>query len=145
MNVLRHRDADFPARLRALSDASSLFDPVIEGRAREIVEAVRNRGDDALLEFTERFNGIRLTADQLAVTRAEMLNASLGADSALRAAVELAAKNIELFSRKSLRRAWSARNAQGARVGEKFDPFRRVGIYVPGGTAPLMSTCLMTI
>src|SRR6185295_142780 len=53
--------------------------------------------------------------------------------------------NIELFSRKALRRNWSTRNAQGAQVGEKFHPFRRVGIYIPGGTAPLVSTCLMTI
>src|SRR5437773_8326339 len=49
------------------------------------------------------------------------------------------------FSRKSLRKDWRAKNAQGAWVGEKFDPFRRVGIYVPGGTAPLVSTALMTI
>jgi histidinol dehydrogenase len=44
-----------------------------------------------------------------------------------------------------LRRNWSATNAQGARVGEKFDPFQRVGIYIPGGTAPLVSTALMTV
>ena len=54
-------------------------------------------------------------------------------------------KNIELFSRKSLRKNWSTTNAQGGRVGEKFDPFQRVGIYIPGGTAPLVSTALMTV
>lgn len=145
MNVLRHTDSGFAARLGALSAASSLFDPVIEGRARAIVEAVQARGDEALLEFTERFDGARLTAEQLAVSTAELLEASLHADDTLRAAVATAAKNIEFFSRKSLRRGWSARNAQGARVGEKFDPFGRVGLYIPGGTAPLMSTALMTI
>jgi histidinol dehydrogenase len=145
MNVLRPTDPDFSARLQGLSQASSLFDRAIEDRARAIIEAVRERGDKALLEFTERFDGARLTPDQIAVTTPELLQASLQADAALRSAVELAAKNIEFFSRKSLRRGWSARNAQGAKVGEKFDPFERVGIYVPGGTAPLMSTCLMTI
>jgi histidinol dehydrogenase len=145
MNILRHTDPRFVGRLRALTGASSLFDQTIEDRARAIVEAVQARGDDALLEFTERFDGARLTADRLAVTTPELLEASLQADDSLRAAVATAGKNIEFFSRKSLRRGWSARNAQGARVGEKFDPFGRVGIYVPGGTAPLMSTCLMTI
>jgi histidinol dehydrogenase len=145
MNVLRHTDPPFAARLRALTRASSLFDATIEDRARAIIEAVQARGDDALLEFTERFDGARLTADRLAVTTPELLQASLQADDSLRAAVAMAGKNIELFSRKSLRRGWSTRNAQGAKVGEKFDPFGRVGIYVPGGTAPLMSTCLMTI
>ncbi len=145
MNVLRHTDSGFAARLGALTAASSLFDKTIEERARGIVEAVQTRGDEALLDFTERFDGAHLTADQLAVTKAELLEASLHADDSLRAAVATAAKNIEFFSRKSLRRDWSARNAQGAKVGEKFDPFGRVGLYVPGGTAPLMSTALMTI
>src|SRR5262249_17526745 len=63
----------------------------------------------------------------------------------LRSAVAEAGRNIETFSRKSLRKNWSARNAHGAKVGEKFDPFQRVGIYIPGGTAPLVSTALMTI
>jgi histidinol dehydrogenase len=97
------------------------------------------------LEFTERFDGAKLTADNLAVTTPEFLNASLQADDGLRQAVAVTGKNVELFSRKSLRRNWSAKNSQGARVGEKFDPFQRVGIYIPGGTAPLVSTCLMTI
>jgi histidinol dehydrogenase len=59
--------------------------------------------------------------------------------------VQAAHRNIERFSKKSLRRGWTAYNTQGARVGEKFDPFQRVGIYVPGGTAPLVSTALMTV
>ena len=145
MNVIRHTDADFAARLRQLAASSSLFDPVIEERARGIVEAVRTRRDAALLEFTERFDGAKLTADRLRVTAPELLDASLRADESLRAAVALADKNIAHFSRKSLRKNWSARNAQGAKIGEKFDPFQRVGIYIPGGTAPLVSTALMTI
>ena len=48
-------------------------------------------------------------------------------------------------SRQSLRKNWSVQNAQGAIVGERFDPFQRVGIYVPGGTAPLVSTAVMTV
>lgn len=145
MNIVRYRDADFNERLRQLTAPSSLFDPAIEQRARDIIETVRSRGDAAVLELTERFDGAKLLPEQLAVTKAELINASLRADEALRAAVALAAKNIETFSRKSLRKGWSARNAQGASVGEKFDPFRRVGIYIPGGSAPLVSTALMTV
>jgi histidinol dehydrogenase len=69
----------------------------------------------------------------------------VSADESLREAVEAAHRNIAFFSKKSLRKNWSARNAQGATVGEKFDPFQRVGIYIPGGTAPLVSTALMTV
>src|SRR6185312_12669626 len=145
MNVLRHADNGFADRLRTLTAQSSLFDPVIEERTRAILQDVYTRGDAALLELTERFDGARLTADQLAVTKAELIGASLRADEDLRAAVEATRKNVELFSRKSLRKNWSAKNAQGAKVGEKFDPFQRVGIYIPGGTAPLVSTALMTV
>jgi histidinol dehydrogenase len=145
MNVIRFTDKNFPEQLRALTTASSLFDKAIEERARTILDAVYTRGDDALLEFAERFDGAKLTSETLAVTTPEFLNASLQADDGLRQAVAATGKNVELFSRKSLRRNWSAKNSQGARVGEKFDPFQRVGIYIPGGTAPLVSTCLMTI
>src|SRR5258706_12782917 len=145
MNVIRFTDPDFSVRMRQLAAASSLFDKTIEDRARAICDAVRTRGDEALLEFTERFDGARLTVEQLPATKAELLQASLKADQGLRQAVTLAGRNIEMFSRKSLRRNWSAKNAQGARVGEKFDPFQRVGIYIPGGTAPLVSSALMTV
>ncbi len=145
MNVIRHTDSDFASQLRRLTAGTHLFDKGIEERTKAILEAVYTRGDAAVLELTERFDGAKLSADQLAVTQAEQMRASLKADAALRAAVELAHKNIAAFSRRSLRRNWSAKNAQGGRVGEKFDPFQRVGIYIPGGTAPLMSTALMTV
>jgi len=145
MNVIRHTDKAFTATLRALRTQSSLFDPIIEERTRAILQDVHARGDTALLELTERFDGAKLTANQLAVTKAELLAASAGADDALRAAVETTRRNVAFFSRKSVRKNWLATNAQGATVGEKFDPFQRVGIYIPGGSAPLVSTALMTI
>ena len=145
MNVLRHTNTGFAGKLDRLTHTSSLFDPEIEQRARDILKAVRARGDAALLEFTERFDGAELTVEQLTVSRAELFNAALAVEEPLRAAMALAGKNIAVFARRSLRRNWSVRNAQGAKVGEKFDPFQRVGIYVPGGKAPLASTALMTI
>ena len=145
MNVIRHTDANFAAKFRELTAASSLFDPDIEQRTRAILHDVYVRGDAALLEFTEKFDGAKLVAGQLAVTRAELMAASLKADEPLRAAVAEAENNIAAFARKSLRRNWQTRNSHGASVGEKFDPFQRVGIYIPGGTAPLVSTALMTI
>ena len=145
MNITRFTDRGFAEQLRRLTAASSLFDPAIEERARAIVEAVRTRGDAAVLELTERFDGACLTPERLAVTKPELLNASLKADAALRAAVAAADRNVAAFARRSLRRNWSMTNTHGARVGEKFDPFPRVGVYVPGGTAPLVSTALMTV
>jgi len=145
MKVVRHTDKDFSARLREVAADSSLFDAEIEARTQAILHDVFVRGDDAVLELTEKFDGAKLVADQLVVTQAELLAASIKADESLRAAVAEAESNIAGFARKSLRQGWSAKNSHGASVGEKFDPFQRVGVYIPGGTAPLVSTALMTI
>jgi histidinol dehydrogenase len=145
MNILLHKAPDFSDQCDRLIASSSLFDPLIEQRARDIIRAVRERGDAALAELAERFDGAKIEPDQFAVSHSELMAASLRADAALRAAVAEAAANIEAFARRSLRRGWAMRNSHGATVGEKFDPFSRVGIYIPGGMAPLASTALMTI
>jgi histidinol dehydrogenase len=145
VKIARHTDANFAAKLREAISASSLFDAEIENRTRAILHDVYLHGDNALLELTEKFDGAKLSADQLAVTQAELLASSLKADESLRAAVTAAEKNIAAFAKKSLRKNWQMKNSHGASVGEKFDPFQRVGIYIPGGTAPLVSTALMTI
>ncbi|MBX3732359.1 MAG: histidinol dehydrogenase [Verrucomicrobiae bacterium] len=145
MRIVRHADPGFAEQIEACASASSLFDPGIEERTRAIVEAVRTAGDQALTELTARFDGAPLRPDQFAVTTAELMHASLAATKPLRAAVTEAHRNIAAFARRSLRRGWAAANSHGARVGEKFDPFSRVGLYIPGGTAPLVSTALMTI
>jgi histidinol dehydrogenase len=145
VKIARHTDANFAAKLREVTTASSLFDAEIENRTRAILQDVYLHGDNALLELTEKFDGAKLSAEQLAVTQAELLASSLKADESLRAAVIEAEKNITAFAKKSLRKNWQMKNSHGASVGEKFDPFQRVGIYIPGGTAPLVSTALMTI
>ena len=80
MKVVRHTDADFTERLREITALSSLFDAEIEQRTRVILDAVDSRGDEALLELTERFDGAKLSLEQLAVTQAELVTASLKAD-----------------------------------------------------------------
>jgi histidinol dehydrogenase len=145
MKIVRSTDKNFTAKLREVAADSSLFDAEIEARTKAILHEVFVRGDDAVLEFTEKFDGAKLTAEQLAVTQAELFNASIVADESLRAAVAEAEANIASFAKKSKRKAWVGKNSHGAAVGEKFDPFTRVGVYIPGGTAPLVSTALMTI
>lgn len=145
MRIVRFTEPNFAEKLREVTAPSSLFDPDIEQRTRAILDDVQVLGDAALVELTERFDGATLSADQLAVTTEELLAASLKADGPLRAAVAEAEENIANFAKKSRRKNWQMKNSHDAHVGEKFDPFQRVGIYIPGGTAPLVSTALMTI
>jgi len=145
MKIVRFTDADFADRLHEVTAPASLFDPGIEQRTRAILDQVQASGDEALVELTARFAGAKLTTGQLAVTTEELLAASLKAEAPLRAAVAAAERNIARFAKKSRRQDWQSKNSHGAKVGEKFDPFQRVGVYIPGGTAPLVSTALMTI
>ena len=136
MKILRYDDPDFSSELRRLQRRAEP-QPEVEATVREILAAVRERGDAALLEYGERFGGPRLSAGELRVTASS-------APSAARGALEAAHANVRAFAERSLRESWTMQNAQGAIVGERFDPFQRVGIYVPGGTAPLVSTAIMT-
>ena len=145
MNLIRHTDSGFSAKLNKLIAASSLFDPGVEQRALEIIRAVQRRGDKALLHYTEKFDGAKLTPGKLRVGQAELAGAWRATDTRTRKAIRLAKANVALFAKRSLRKNWQVRNAQGGVVGEKFDPFARVGVYIPGGTAPLASTTLMTV
>ena len=138
MKILRHTQPGFAKAITALKRHSEPADDVRKTVAA-IIADIRKRGDAALIHYTAKFGGPKLKAARLAVSE----HASV--DAATRSAIITAHRNVFVFAKKSLRRSWSSRNAQGARVGERFDPFQRVGVYVPGGTAPLVSTAVMTV
>jgi len=140
MKLLRHTQSDFAAKLTEALAVNSLFDTGIEERVRAVIADVAARGDDAVLELAERFDKVKLTVAGLRMTPPKA-----PATPSLRKAIAVANHNIAAFARRGLPQPWTMRNAQGGRVGEKFDPIRRVGVYIPGGTAPLASTALMTI
>ncbi len=138
MRTLRYNSPGFSSSLDSLKRSAEAH-PQVRKTVQDVLEAVRTEGNSALLEFTERFGGPRLTAKQLRV------NAKPKVEAATKQAIATAHANVLAFARKSLRENWNMKNAQGALVGERFDPFQRVGIYVPGGTAPLVSTAVMTV
>ena len=144
MKIIRHTDPDYASAISSLNrraEASGHVRQVVE----EVIAAVRARGDAALLEYTAKFDGASLSAETLRVTPEELANAADQVDAKTRSALEASCRNVSAFARKSLRQPWSMINEQGAEVGEVFHPFQRVGCYVPGGTAPLVSTVLMTV
>jgi histidinol dehydrogenase len=138
MRTLRFNAPGFATSLKNLKRSAEAH-PHVHKTVHDVLHAVRTEGDPALFEFTERFGGPRLTSRQLRVTGKPKV------DAATKEAIATAHANVLAFARKSLRENWTMKNAQGALVGERFDPFRRVGIYVPGGTAPLVSTAIMTV
>jgi histidinol dehydrogenase len=120
-------------------------DADIHRRVEEIVSGVRDKGDAALLEFTERFDRVALTPGELAVTAGEMEAAEGAVGAATMRALRYAADRIERFHRESAPRSWRMTDALGSRLGQEVRPLDRVAVYVPGGRAAYPSTVLMTV
>lgn len=110
---------------------------------REVLSAVRERGDEAVREFAEKFDSLAAGAP-LRVSREEMEAAWNETSEALKAAMRMAQANIRAFAEKQLPHAWSFRPSEGMEVGQIVRPLGAVGCYVPGGRYPLPSTLLMT-
>ena len=111
------------------------------GTVQGIAEAVKAQGDAAVLRFAEQFDGVRLQG--LAVTEEEMRAAASEVDDTLKAAIRLAKRNIEAFHAAQRFTPVEVETMPGVRCIQKAVPIERVGLYVPGGTAPLFSTVLM--
>lgn len=144
MKIIRHTDPGYPAAASALNrraEASDAVREVVSG----VIKAVRERGDAAVLELVEKFDGAKLTPAKMRVPQAELDAAWEAADATLKSALQASHRNVTAFAQRSMRQDWSFQNEQGATVGEVYHPFERVGCYVPGGTAPLVSTSIMTV
>jgi histidinol dehydrogenase len=129
--------------VRALDRPPRAVDPAIRQRVAEIVAAVRDKGDAALLELTERYDRVALTAAGLAVTEAELEAAPRAVGPATMAALRYAAARIERFHEAARPRSWRLTDEHGSQLGQEMRPLDRVGIYVPGGRAAYPSTVLM--
>jgi histidinol dehydrogenase len=110
-----------------------------------IIEDVRLRGDDALVKYTRRFDNIRMRPRQLKVTSGEINGAYQNMDPALVSSFKIAIENITEFYKKQLKKSWKIKHQNGIMLGERITPLESVGIYIPAGTAPLVSTVYMTV
>jgi histidinol dehydrogenase len=145
MRTITYHQKNFASALLKLSRRSQPSAD-LEATVAAIIAGVRDRGDKALLEFSEKFDRVKFrSGSALRVTAAELDAAGDAVDTKTARAIAASRKNVTDFAKKSLRKDWSGKNAQGAEVGEVYQPFERVGLYVPGGSAPLVSSANMTV
>lgn len=143
MLQLNTQQPDYQAKLEAFCAAASAK-PEVVAAVSSILADVKARGDAAVAEHTARIDGARLEPSQFRVPASELEAAETALTSEQRAAVRSAMESVETFHRMGLRQSWRGRNTQGAEVGEIYHPIRRVGLWIPGGSVPLVSTVLMT-
>jgi len=143
VQILRPKDKAYRRGIESLKRCYEA-DPAVRATVEEILGAVAKEGDEALLRYTKKFGGPDLAPYQIPVTPLEIAEACNALPAETRKAIDAARSNVRAFAKRSLRKSWFMKNRQGAITGERFDPFQRVGIYIPGGTAPLVSTAVMT-
>jgi histidinol dehydrogenase len=137
---LSTRVAGFDAALAALTRYEAAQDPALQEAVRRILADVRARGDEAVLEYTRRFDGLESIAE---VKPREMQAALTSIPAELGKALRLAAERIRGFHERQLQQSWDYTEADGTRLGQRVSALERVGLYVPGGKAAYPSSVLM--
>jgi len=117
----------------------------VEEKVRRIIEDVRILGDEALIKYTKRFDAVKLSPRQLKVSEIEISGAYQNISPNFVSSLKIIIENINRFHRKTLKKSWRMKDADGVSLGENYTPLDKVGVYIPAGTAPLVSSVYMTV
>jgi histidinol dehydrogenase len=136
----RNKVVEFLAHLLGRSIA---LDSNLLSQVGAIVDDVRQRGDEALIDYTRRFDGVELS--ELRISEETLRRSAEKADRKVVEALRLAIKNVRAFHERQVEQSWEIWSADGVRLGQRITPLERVGLYVPGGTAAYPSSIVMNV
>ncbi|MFA5088317.1 MAG: histidinol dehydrogenase, partial [Candidatus Omnitrophota bacterium] len=117
----------------------------IEERVRRIIDDVKIDGDEALIKYTKKFDKVKLTSRQLKVADSDISGAFQNITSDFISDLKIIINNVTLFYKKQVQKPCRIRDEEGVLLKENIIPLESVGIYIPSGTAPLVSTVYMTV
>ena len=117
----------------------------ITNKVSRIIDDIRREGDKALIRYTRRFDRVKLKPRQLKVSVREVNGAYQDIEQAFVGSLKIIIENVTRFYKKQLRKSWNIKDKEGVVLGETIKPIESVGIYIPSGTAPLISTVYMTV
>jgi len=143
VKVINTNEISFEAELDRIRNRRNSVPEAVENIVSKIVSDVEVRGDDALFEYTERFDGILLNEDTVEVSPDEIASAFRKVNADDIDILRFSAARIEKFHRRQIEESWSYLDDEGVELGQLLRPLERVGIYAPGGLATYPSTVLM--
>jgi len=117
----------------------------VEEKVRTIVDDVRNEGDKAVLKYAKRFDKVKLSPKDLRVSANEINGSFQNIDTAFITSLKSIIENIQRYYKKEMPKSWKIKSDDGMELGEIFRPIEKVGIYVPAGTVPLVSSVYMSV
>ena len=142
MNIIKYTDADYPSAVEQLVNRSNLDLFTLDATVRDILQAVKEEGDEALLRYTHRFDGHELSLSQLRVNPDEIREAYKSVKPKELNALKMARENILKFHERQVQNSWEYEEDE-VKLGQMIRPLEIVGIYVPGGKASYPSSVLM--
>ena len=145
MKYLDASNIDFKKSLKKLIKSNSEPSDDILITVSKIVQDIRTRGDEALLEYTNQYDGLSVDNESIEITNKETKEALSRISSSMRDSLEDAAKRIRLFHEKQKQETWTYKDNDGNLLGQRVTPIERVGVYVPGGKAAYPSSVLMNV
>jgi histidinol dehydrogenase len=132
-------------QFQKLCERSSGRNRRVTESVRNIVEDVRVSGDDALIRYTRKFDKIKLSPKDLRVSEGETSGAYQDIKPEFVSDLKVVIENITKFYKKHLKKSWTIKDSSGVLLGEKIMPVEKVGVYVPAGTVPLVSSVYMSV
>ncbi len=144
MKILNYNDADFEDQVATMRSGTTIREEIYDDVAR-IIAGVRDKGDAAVSDYARTFDNVELAADEFLLNEQEINAATARIPDAAKAAIRTAHENISAFARERLPKTWTFTPRDGVILGERFQPLSRIGAYIPGGSAPLVSTVIHTI
>ncbi len=143
MKILEYKSANFAEELKKACEPVARSSE-IPSAVVSVIEEVRSKGNVAVVSFTNKFDGVNIKPENLRVTEKEFSNAIKSVPASDKNAIREAVACVKTYNLHSKPKNWRAKNPHGATIGENFYPIKRVGLYIPGGNAPLVSTVVMT-
>jgi histidinol dehydrogenase len=144
MEIIRYKDADFAKKIESLAKRDAFPKEIVEP-IKNILDDIKHHGNPAIIEYAKKFDGAQLDIANIRVSDAEINDAYNKIDTFTKDTVKTAINNVTEFAKKQLPKNWTFSPRHGVTLGEKFEPLRRIGAYIPGGTAPLVSTVIHTV
>src|ERR1044072_7853073 len=138
--ICRINKMELVGRLAARSVA---LDAELMSVVGAIVDDVRTRGDEAVIDYTARFDKVELR--QIGIEEEELRRGAAGVDERVRCALREAIENVREFHERQVEQSWSINPREGVRLGQRITPLERVGLYVPGGTAAYPSSVVVNV
>jgi histidinol dehydrogenase len=145
MKIIDSQRQDIASELKRIVGRGEAATEEVATAVKEVVEAVRRQGDPAVLEYTEKFDKVKLTIRDIKVTLEEINDAYTQVEQKKVDALKLAARNIRAFHEKQKQSSWVSQEADGVILGQLARPIQSAGVYVPGGKACYPSSVLMNV